>query len=466
MRTTRTTIGKTKVPLRAWRARVRFGVVLAMLATALVGGSAPTAAADSPATAVLDWNKHAVEALANAPTAGTPGAGMAPPVQAVHLAIVHGAVYDAVNAIDGGHQPYLEGLPPAPASASQAAAAATAAYDVLVAVLIQTPLTATFTAAIRDAIVARLDALLAGSIAAATAADGAAAVSDGADAGEAAAAAMIAERAGDGRWGAFRFACGEDPGDWPPVTSTGCTTPSGPSDPFAWVVDVDPFVVQSGAQFVSRGPRELTSGAYAKEYNEVKALGAVDSARSAEQQAVFDFFVVNPIEMYNRGFRDYAIANGLTLAEQARLYAQLTLSGADALITCWQSKARYSFWRPITAIRLGDGDGNPNTDGDPNWTSAIANPPYPDHTSGYNCATGSYMQAAELYFGTERTSFTLQHAADPSSRTYQHFRDVWDDTIDARVYQGIHFRSADEQGAQIGRDVARWVNKHALQPVN
>jgi hypothetical protein len=442
------------------------GVALALLTTAVVGGSAPTASADSPATAVLDWNKNALDALANAPTAATPGAGMTPPVQAVHLAMIQGAVYDAVNAIDGGHEPYIEGLPSAPGSASEAAAAATAAHDVLVAVLNQAPLTATFTAAIRDAIIARLNTLLASSIAAATAVDGASAVSDGIDAGQAAAAAMILQRTDDGRWGPFRFTCGEDPGDWRPATSTVCTTPSGPSDPFAWVAKVDPFVVQSGLQFTSKGPRALTSGAYAKEYNEVKTLGAQDSVRSPQQQAVYEFFQAPPIEMFNRGFREYAAAHGLALAEQARLFAQLALSGGDAAITCWENKALYSFWRPITAIRLGDEDGNPKTDGDPNWTSAIPTPPYPDHTSGYNCASGAFMEAAELYFGTDRTSFTLAHAADPMSRTYQHFRDVWDDTIDARVYQGIHFRSADEQGAMIGRSIALWVDEHALQPVN
>jgi hypothetical protein len=458
----------TKSLLGGWRARLITGVALALLTTAVVGGSAPTASADSPATAVLDWNKHTLDALANATTAATPGAGMTPPVQAVHLAMVQGAVYDAVNAIDGGHEPYLAGLPSAPSSASEAAAAATAAHDVLVAVLNQAPLTATFTAAVRDAIIERLNTLLASSIAAATAVDGASAVSDGVDAGQAAAAAMILQRTGDGRWGPFRFTCGEDPGDWRPATSTVCTTPSGPSDPFAWVAKVDPFVVQSGLQFVSKGPRNLTSGAYAKEYNEVKTLGAPNSVRSTEQQAVSDFFVVPPIEMYNRAFREYAVTRGLTLAEQAYLFAKLTLSGGDALITCWEDKALHSFWRPLTAIRLGDEDGNPKTDGDPNWTSAIATPPYPDHSSGYNCATGSYMEAAELYFGTDRTTFTLQHATPDatSPRTYQHFRDVWDDTIDARVYQGIHFRSADEQGAEIGRNIALWVDEHALQPVN
>ena len=276
---------------------------------------------------------------------------------------------------------------------------------------------------------------------------------------------MIAQRTGDGRWGTFRFTCGEDPGDWRPTTSTVMpTTPSGPSDPFAWVAKVDPFVVQSGVQFVSKGPRDLASGAYAKEYNEVKALGAPDSVRSNEQQAVYDFFLAPPIEMYNRAFREYAAAHGLALAEQAHLFAKLTLSGGDALITCWEDKALWSFWRPITAIHLGDEDGNPKTDGDPDWTSAIGTPPYPDHSSGYDCGTGSYMEVGELYFGPGRTTFTL-NTRQGRCRVPMGTSAMSGTTRSTpAVYQGIHFRSSDEQGAQIGRDVARWVDKHALKP--
>jgi hypothetical protein len=443
-------------------------VVLAVLAAVGLGGGGPKAAADSPQTAVLDWNKHALDALANSPTATppvVPGAGLSPPVQAVHLGMVQGAVYDAVNAIDGGHEPYLDGLPAAPASASEAAAAATAARDVLVAVLNEVPLTATFTSAVRQAIIDRLNTLHASSIAAATAADGASAVAAGVAAGQGSAAAMIAERANDGRWGVdFRFTCGEGPGEWRPVTSTACMSPSGPSDPFAWVAKVDPFVVDSGQQFVSKGPRALKSGAYANEYNEVKSLGAAGTELTPEQKAVFDFFQPNPVELYSRAFRGYALEKGLDPAEQARLFAKLALASADTFITCWEDKALWSFWRPVTAIRLGDDDGNPKTDGNPGWTSAIGNPPYPDHSSGYNCTTGSYMETGELYFGQGRTSFTITHATGSQSRTYEHFRDVWEDTIDARVLQGIHFRSADEQGVHIGRDVARWVDKHALRP--
>jgi hypothetical protein len=427
------------------------------------GSAAPPAAADSPATAVLDWNKHAFDALANAPTnPTTPGAGMAAPVQAVHMAMVQGAVYDAVNSIAGGYEPYLD-VPAAPSTASQAAAVATAAHDVLLAVLNQTPLSATFTAAIRQSIIDRLGLRESESIAAATAADGAIAVGNGVDAGEAAAAAMIADRAGDGRWGPFRFTCSNAPGAWRPANDTVCTTPSGPSDPFAWVAKVRPFVVESNAQFLSEGPPALNTGIYAKDYNEVKTLGAVGSTRTAHQQALVDFFQPNPVEMYSRSFRAYAVAQGLDLAQQARLYAKFSFASGDALINCWESKAHWSNWRPQTAIRLGADDANSKTDGDTSWTPALATPPYPDVASGYNCATGSFMEVAEQYFGQGRTNFTLAHPAG-MTRDYSHFRDVVDDTIDARVYEGIHFRFADEVGAKLGRDVARWVEKHALGP--
>lgn len=447
--------GQLRTPRNARAVRV---AVLLLVITGILGAAAgsPTARADSPATAVLDWNKHAFDALANAPGAATPGAGQTPPVMSLHLAMVQGAVYDAVNAIDGGHAPYLDGLPDAPGSASQAAAAARAAHDTLVAVLNQVPLTATFTAAVRQAIITRLDNLYGSSIAAATLADGASAVADGVAAGQAAAAAMIAERMGDGRYPAnpFMFTVGTEPGEWRPT--------SGVNDPFAWVAKVRPFVVESGEQFLSKGPRALKSGAYAKEYNEVKELGAVGSTRTPAQQALVDFFQANPIELYSRALRTQAGMEGLDLAQQARLFAKINLSVADAAITCWSDKANWSFWRPQTAIRLGGPEVNPKTEGDPAWTSAIPSPPYPDHSSGYNCVTGSITEVAEIYFGHGRTTFTLVHP-NGTIRTYRHFRDVRADTIDARVFQGIHFRSADEQGVGIGRDVARWVDKHALR---
>ena len=208
-----------------------------------------------------------------------------------------------------------------------------------------------------------------------------------------------------------------------------------------------PFVVESNEQFLSKGPNALTSGLYAKEYNEVKVLGVLGLERTGEQLAVFNFFQANPVEMFSRSFRTHALAQGLGLVEQARLFGLFGLAGGDTNITCWEDKAHWSFWRPQTAIRLADTDGNPKTEKVDGWTSAIATPPYPDHSSGYNCNTGIYMTIAELYFGQGRTNFTVSNL-NGTTREYDHFRDVWADTIDARVYQGIHFRSPDEAGGR------------------
>jgi hypothetical protein len=432
-------------------ARVRLAAALATLTVLLAVASAPLgtpaqAAERSPASGVVRaWNAHAVDALMNPPTAPVPGAGQAPHVGALHLAMVQGAVYDAVNSIDRRHTPYLPGLPPAPRWASQDAAVATAAHHVLVGLGIAPvpPLPQP----VRD----RLDALYADALAAIP--DGRA-EDAGIAAGAAAAAAMLAARTGDGRYEAFAFGVGADPGEWR-------TTPPGfVSDPFAWVAGVDPFVLRSPSQFRSRGPHRLASRAYAREYAEVRDLGAVDSARSPAQDAVARFYTVNAVELFNRAFRTEAQARGLTVAAEARLFAMLGLAEADALINCWSDKAFFAFWRPITAIHEGDRDGNRRTVGDATWTPLVTTPPYPEHPSGYNCISGAMMQAGRAFFGTDRVALTIVRIAPGTpdvTRDYRRLGDVVEDTIDARIYQGIHFRAAEVQGARMGRDVARWV---------
>ena len=439
--------------------RVHRRGVLTALAALIALGVTPilgTRAAASPENsgAVRDWNLHAANALINSPTAPTPGAGQAPQVSALHLAMVHGAVYDAVNAIDGGHQPYLAGLPVASPSASPEAAVATAAHHVLVGLGIGPvpPLPQV----VRD----RVDALYADAMAGIT--DGAA-KTDGIAAGAAAAAAMLAERSDDGRYVPFSFTAGLEAGQWRPAP------PGLGSDPFAWVANVRPFVLESPSQFQSQGPPELNSRAYTKEYDEVKALGRPDSARSPRQEAIARFYVVHPVELFNRAFRVAAQERGLSLVEEARLFAMLNMSGADGLINCWSDKAAFNFWRPITAIHNGDVDGNHRTVGDGGWTSLVATPPYPDHPSGYNCVTSAMMHTAEDFFGKNKTPFSVVKVVpnEPNvTRVYKQFADVIEDTIDARIYQGIHFRTAEVQGAEIGEHVADWLDTHYFQPVS
>ena len=436
--------------MRRTRAVAAF-VALGAAVTPLAGAGTPAAAAE-PANAVVEWNAHAAAALMNAANAPTPGAGQPPPVAAQHLAMVQGAVYDAVNSIVGGYDPYLDGLPAADASASQAAAAATAAYEVLIGVEMVPPFTQTVLDRLADAYDESLDAVVDGP-----------AEDAGVAAGHAAAEAMLAERADDGRYGAFRFMTGTLPGQWQP------TPPAFVNDPFAWVADVQPWTLRSTDQFGTNGPPRIGTGDYVREYDEVRIVGRIDSTvRTPEQTALANFYTVNPVEMYNRAFRTIALDEGLDLAEQARLFAMLNLGGADALINCWDDKAQWSFWRPITAIRNGDTDGNPRTVGDPAWTSLLASPPYPDHPSGYNCVTGAMMTVAREYFETDQYDFDIVRIAAgvPNvTRTYDRFSDVLRDTIEARVYQGIHFRSADVEGARIGRHVAHWLAGNFFQPV-
>lgn len=418
-------------------------VVLTVLAVA-PPGAAPAASPPLVSDTVRAWNAHALNALANAATAPIPGAAQPPQVAALHLAMVQLAVYDAVNAIDGGHEAYLEGLPPASSSGSLDAAAATAAHHVLVGLGISPvpPLPQS----VRD----RLDVLYGDALAAIP--DGSA-KADGIASGEAAAAAILAERDGDGRYVPFSFAEGLAAGEWRPT--------SGVTDPFAWASRVEPFTLESTSQFRTRGPRELASRRYATDYNEVKELGSLtNSGRSPEQLAIAQFYTVSPVELFNRAFRGLTEARGLSLVDEARFFALLNVSAADALIGCWDDKAWWGFWRPVTAIRLGDTDGNSSTVGDAAWTPFSVTPPYPEHSSGYNCATGSMMHAAQAFLGGRKAEFSVTNLSTGVTRIYKHFGDVVDDTIDARVFQGIHFRTGDEQGAQLGRNVARWVEKH------
>jgi hypothetical protein len=428
-----------------------------MLVAAAVLVPAAAAAAE-PTDTVLVWNLYAVNALSNPSPDTPPVAGQTPPVASIHLAMVQGAVYDAVNAIDGGHQPYLQGLPSAPATASKAAAAATAAHDVLVG-LVKPGAIPVLPLSVRS----NLDALYAATLA--TVPEGTPAESqaktDGVTVGAATATAMLAERAGDGRYVPYSFTPGTLAGQWRPEL------PIFLSDPFAWVSNVQPFTMKSTDQFRTEGPDSLTSAAYAADYNEVKAMGpATGSSRTPEQTTEALFYSANPLAMINRAFREIAAGRGLSIADDARLFGMSSLSSADALIGCWDNKDYWSSWRPITAIREAADDGNPATAPQDGWLPLLTNPPYPDEPSGYNCFSAAMLHAAKAYFGTDFVSFQLASPATGTTRSYDRLTFVLRDTIDARVWLGIHFRKADVDGAWLGKKVAQWVDKPYFEAVN
>ena len=399
---------------------------------------------------VLEWNTNAINAIQNPnvpppPPAPQipPGLGQVPPLAPVNLAIVHAAIYDAVNAIDGTHKPYLLDIH-APSNASQAAAAATAAHHVLVGLVPAT----------LPQVTASLDGLYATSLGKIE--DGKA-KSDGIIVGAAAAAVMLADRLDDGRNGTRTFDVGTDPGDWRPV-------PPLSNNVFSWVGEVRPFSLRSPDQIRIAPPPRLKSRQYARELNEVKALGAqTNSTRTPDQQALANWIVVNPFGPVNQTFRGLATSHDLSTAEQARLFAMTSLSSADAMISCFNNKDFYEFWRPQTAIQEAATDGNRRTTADPAWMSLFPTPGYPDWPSGYNCFAAAMMHAGRAFFGTNNVAFDIVNAN--ATRSYTRFTGYVDDAIEGRILTGFHFRSADELGALIGKKSAKWVDKHEFEPV-
>jgi hypothetical protein len=415
-------------------ARCRVVAAVAVLSTMLL-------AAPARADTVTQWNQLATNALVG------DGQGSS---AVVHLAMVHAAMYDAVNAIDQRYEPYLV-EPPAHPWYSQDAAAATAAYRVLVnsqPPVVQPIHQADLVASAKSLYDASLGAIPPG-----------AAKDGGIATGNAAADAMIASGLNDGRFGPFRFSVGTLPGQWRPVL------PLFVNDPFAWVKDVKPFLIHSSSQFGGPPPYPLTSVRYAKEFDEVKSLGAINSTtRTPDETDAGRFWgATNAVATWSSLYRDIAQRYGRSLADNARMFAMLYLAGGDAAITVWQDKAKYSFWRPITAIRQADTDGNPRTVADPNWLPLVNTPPYPEMPSGLSSLSGASARTLRHFFGTDHLAFGTTNAIG-ITRNYTSFSQAEQEVINARVWSGIHFRHADRVGAAIGERIARWQQQRSLQP--
>ena len=424
----------TLLVMRATRAR---RVLLGGLAVLCALAMAAPARADS----VTDWDQIAAAALQSPGTATPPGAGQGAPSIA-HLAMVHAAVYDAVNAIDGGHEPYVSS-PSARRWYSQDAAVAAAARHVLVNGGLGIPAARLTT--IESAYQAAVDAI----------APGAAKVG-GIATGEAAAVALLAARAGDGRFGPFRFTVGTLPGEWRPT--------SGVNDPLAWLKDVRPFVLPDPDLFRARPPHGLGTRAYAADFNEVKALGsAASGVRTADQTAAAQYWgLTNATGAISSILRSVAVGQGGTLADHARLLARAYTNGGDALIVTWRDKARYGFWRPVTAIHEAASDGNDATQADTGWAPLSVTPPYPEHPSGLSAVGCSVVDTMQHFYGRDQATFSGTTLGGVT-RTFTSFSQVCADIVDARVWSGIHFRFADEEAAKLGRRVAHWGNRHAFR---
>ena len=237
-----------------------------------------------------------------------------------------------------------------------------------------------------------------------------------------------------------------------------------------WMGAVVPYTLEFSSQFRADPPPALTSREYTRNFNEVKRLGAHDgSERTPEQTDLAYFWSENFFAQWNRALRAIADARITRIGDSARLFALANMATADAVITAWDSKKFFNFWRPVTAIQLADTDGNSRTIADPDWQPLINTPNYPDYTSGANNVTGAMTKALALFFGKDKMTFVVTSNAPQvmqKTRTYHRFSEAAREVVEARILLGIHFRFADTEARAQGRKVAKWAFKHHLRPLH
>jgi len=394
------------------------------------------------ADTVLEWNEVAVEA--------TRVARLAPPAQTRALAMVQGAVFDAVNGIEGGYAPYLV-TRRAPIWASEEAAAAVAAHGVLVGLM--------------PAQQATLDVALTASLAAVP--DGPA-ENAGVAFGKLVADRMLAERAGDGSTDVVTYVPGTGPDDWQ-LTPPGFAAPLTPQ----WAT-LQTFAIHSPDQFRPGPPPAINSPEFTAAFNEAKAIGKSDSAtRTDEQTEIARYWAgpsgtVQPPGHWNRIAREVGEAQGNTLAENARMLALMDISMADALIASWDAKFEYNYVRPVTAIRNGDNDPNLDTAGDAAWSPMLTTPGHPSYMSAHSSISAACATALASFFGTDSIAFSDTAELTPGgvqvTRSFDGFWDAAQEAGASRIYGGIHWSFDNEAGLQAGHSIGEFISDNLLGP--
>lgn len=390
---------------------------------------------------ITDWNAIAItQARAStAPAASSPGGA------GVYVAYVELAVYNAVVTIQGGYQPYKYTLN-APAGASADAAAIEAAYRMLLHLLPDraTQLTTAYMAAIAS--LPQNQATL-----------------DGQAVGLASAEAMITERTGDGLgvpW-PYHFPSSPVPGVW--ILTPGAVAPATP-----WLGQMRPFTFDDPSEFLpDEGPPALSSITWADDYNLTKSLGsATSTVRTPAQTEIGLFWTDHPAAQYGATLRALIIQENLSLLETARLMAIAYSSMADGMIGCFNAKYHFSFWRPITAIRNGDIDGNPYTIADPAWTPLGATPAHPEYPSAHGCLTAAFANSLKDYFGTPNIHFAVHSAITGTTHYFSSVKDLQQEVEYARIYIGFHYHHSMIQGFVLGQKVENNVVRNYFGPAN
>jgi hypothetical protein len=381
--------------------------------------------------AVNDWSLKAQNVIT---------AGRSPASSEYLLAFVHAAMYDAVVAIQGEYRPFrvrVEVNRPA----SPDAAVAAAAYHVL-----------------RHRVPASEPALSAEYLAYISALPAGLTRENGLQAGTAVAMEWLALRAHD------RFDL--DVTYQPPAAGPGVWEPTAATPPVdVKIAQVQPYVMPSPDRFRPDGPRALQSRAYARAFDEVADVGRLDSAsRTLEQLEAARFWAEHTAVHWNRNLRQLAAAAQLDTVNTARMLAMVHVASADATVGCFDAKYRFLLWRPVHAIRRADTDGNPRTAPDVTW-NALLNVNHPEYPSAHSCWTQAVTDTLAHFFGTDEVAFELDSTVTGTIRQYARFSEVAEEVQDARVWAGIHFRFSTDDGAEIGRQVARLVTRNHFRPV-
>jgi hypothetical protein len=390
---------------------------------------------------IIDWNNVMLDAVR---------ANSISPLPVTRLsAAMNTAMYDAVNSIARTHQPYHVNMTAA-AGTSREAAAAQAAHRVLSGLV--------------PASQALYDAALTNSLSS---------VPDGPEKtagialGNTVGAAILALRANDGASAVVPYTPGSNPGDWQPTPPANL-----PAAAPQWG-SITPWAMTSPSQFRdSVGPPALTSAEYTAAFNEVKAIGSATSSTRTEDQSNIARFWVGPIGTstppghWNRIAQTVAASQGNTLEENARMFALLGIAQADATISCWDNKYLYDHWRPVTAIRAAETDGNPDTAADPNWSTFINTPNHPSYSSGHSTVSGASGAVLADFFGTDNISFTSSsEGLIVPDRTFTSFSQASQEAADSRLYAGIHWSYDNEDGLVGGRAIGHYVFANALRPI-
>jgi hypothetical protein len=401
-----------------------------MLLAFLAAASTPARAAD----AVMEWNQIAL--------GSTVAAGQGPNPQARSMAIVQVSVHDAVNGITREYDTYLD-IGRGPWDGSPEAAAIAAAHYALVNLF--------------PAQAATLNAARAASLASRGLTDADAGVSFG----QAVAAQILALRAVDGAAQAqFPYTApgAGSPGVWVPLSAAPAVLPG-------WG-NVTPWAIRSASQFEPDAPPSLQSRRYARDVNEVKEIGSIDSAtRTAEQTEIARFWLASPSAIWNGVARSIIAARGLDLSSTARVFALMYLATADAGIACWHAKYVYNFWRPTTAIHNADGDDNDLTVPDPAWAPLFTPPQHPEYVSGHSTNSSAMATVLIMLFGDNPgVPVVANSPTNPNfPRVWPTFSEGIDEVIDARIFSGFHFRTSMERGSALGGKVGKFVVHHELR---